>query len=101
MAGCLVLCLLFLPCAFVGGVTGRFFQQFAVAIVAGTVISTFHSLSLTPAISAIFLRSHGAGKAGFGRVFVPIRGVCIRLAQAALSGSLVVLPVYCSLPAGA
>jgi multidrug efflux pump len=97
MSGALVLCFLFLPCAFVGDDTGRFFQQFAVPIVAGTLISTFLSLSLTPALSAICLRPQATGSAGFGRVLGPIRGLYIRLAEAALSGRLVVLPVYVGL----
>ena len=44
----LVLCAVFVPCAFIGGITGRFFRQFAVTIAASTAISAFNSLTLSP-----------------------------------------------------
>jgi multidrug efflux pump len=53
----LVLSAVFVPCAFIGGITGRFFQQFALTISSATIISTFNSLSLSPALAAILLRS--------------------------------------------
>ena len=54
----LVLCAVFLPCAFIGGITGRFFIQFAVTIAASTVFSAINSLTLSPALAAILLRPH-------------------------------------------
>ena len=54
----LVLSAVFVPCAFISGVTGQFFRQFALTIAASTIISTFNSLTLSPALSAILLRSH-------------------------------------------
>ncbi|MDB5816984.1 MAG: transporter, hydrophobe/amphiphile efflux family protein, partial [Rhizobacter sp.] len=56
----LVLCSVFVPLAFVPGLTGQFYKQFAVTIAISTVISAFNSLTLSPALSAILLRPHGA-----------------------------------------
>ena len=52
----LVLSAVFVPCAFISGLTGQFFRQFALTIAASTIISTFNSLTLSPALSAILLR---------------------------------------------
>jgi len=52
----LVLSAVFVPCAFIGGITGQFFRQFAVAISVSTIISTFNSLTLSPALAALLLR---------------------------------------------
>jgi hydrophobe/amphiphile efflux-1 (HAE1) family protein len=60
VAVALVLCAVFVPCAFIGGVTGQFFRQFAVTIAVSTVISAFNSLTLSPALAAILLKPHGA-----------------------------------------
>ena len=48
----LVLSAVFVPCAFISGVTGQFFRQFALTIAASTVISAFNSLTLSPALAA-------------------------------------------------
>jgi len=58
----LVLCAVFVPAAVIPGLTGQFFKQFAVTIAISTVISAFNSLTLSPALCAILLRSHEAGK---------------------------------------
>jgi len=58
----LVLSAVFIPCAFISGITGQFFRQFALTIAASTIISTFNSLTLSPALSAMLLRPRG--KAG-------------------------------------
>src|SRR5262249_43471818 len=58
----LVLCAVFVPCAFLGGITGQFFRQFAVTIAVSTLLSAFNSLTLSPALAAILLRPHGAKK---------------------------------------
>jgi hydrophobe/amphiphile efflux-1 (HAE1) family protein len=58
----LVLCAVFVPLAFVAGLEGSFYRQFAVTIAISTVISAFNSLTLSPALSAILLRPHGAPK---------------------------------------
>ncbi len=56
----LVLCSVFVPMAFLPGVTGEFFKQFAVTIAISTVISAINSLTLSPALAARLLRPHGA-----------------------------------------
>ncbi|MBA3597101.1 MAG: efflux RND transporter permease subunit [Methylibium sp.] len=58
----LVLCAVFVPLAFVSGLSGQFYKQFAVTIAISTVISAFNSLTLSPALSAILLRPHDAPK---------------------------------------
>jgi multidrug efflux pump len=58
IAVALVLCAVFVPCAFISGITGQFFRQFAVTIAVSTVISAFNSLTLSPALAAILLRPH-------------------------------------------
>ena len=54
----LVLCAVFVPTLFIGGLSGAFYQQFAVTISAATVISLVVSLTLSPALSALLLRKH-------------------------------------------
>ncbi len=56
IAVALVLCAVFVPCAFISGITGRFFRQFAVTIAVSTVFSAFNSLTLSPALAALLLR---------------------------------------------
>lgn len=62
VATALVLCAVFLPTAFISGLTGQFYKQFAVTIAISTVISAFNSLTLSPALSALLLRGHDAKK---------------------------------------
>jgi multidrug efflux pump len=52
----LVLCAVFVPVAFVSGLTGQFYRQFAITIAASTIISTINSLTLSPALAALLLR---------------------------------------------
>ncbi len=56
----LTLCAVFVPSAFLSGISGQFFRQFAVTIAASTVISCFVSLTLSPALCALLLREHAA-----------------------------------------
>jgi len=63
----LVLSSVFVPLAFLGGVTGEFYRQFAVTIAAAVIISGFNSLTLSPALAAMLLQPHGARKDAFGR----------------------------------
>ena len=58
----LVLCAVFVPVAFVPGLTGEFYRQFALTIAISTVISAFNSLTLSPALAALLLKPHGAKK---------------------------------------
>ena len=60
IAVALVLCAVFVPCAFISGITGQFFRQFALTIAVSTVISAFNSLTLSPALAAVLLKPHGA-----------------------------------------
>jgi multidrug efflux pump len=52
----LVLSAVFIPCAFISGITGMFFRQFALTIAVSTIISAFNSLTLSPALTALLLR---------------------------------------------
>jgi multidrug efflux pump subunit AcrB len=52
----LVLSAVFVPCAFISGITGQFFRQFALTIAVSTIISAFNSLTLSPALTALLLR---------------------------------------------
>ncbi|MGE8678706.1 MAG: efflux RND transporter permease subunit [Achromobacter marplatensis] len=54
----LTLCAVFVPLAFMTGLTGQFYKQFAMTIAISTVISAFNSLTLSPALSALLLKSH-------------------------------------------
>jgi hydrophobe/amphiphile efflux-1 (HAE1) family protein len=56
----LVLSAVFLPVAFITGVTGQFYRQFGITIAASTVISTFNSLTLSPALAALLLKPRSA-----------------------------------------
>ena len=60
----LVLCAVFVPCAFISGITGQFFRQFALTIAVSTVISAFNSLTLSPALAALLLKPHAPGAHG-------------------------------------
>jgi len=54
----LVLCAVFIPTAFITGISGSFYRQFALTVTASTIISATVSLTLSPALAALFLRSH-------------------------------------------
>lgn len=58
----LVLVAVFVPLAFISGLTGQFYRQFALTIAISTVISAVNSLTLSPALAALLLRSHHAPK---------------------------------------
>jgi len=63
----LVLCAVFVPMAFLSGVTGQFYKQFAVTIAISTVISAINSLTLSPALAAKLLKGHDAPKDALSR----------------------------------
>ncbi|HZI76803.1 MAG TPA: efflux RND transporter permease subunit, partial [Gemmatimonadales bacterium] len=75
----LVLCAVFVPVAFLSGLTGEFYRQFALTFAFSTIISAINSLTLSPALSAILLKPHGAPPdrltrlidRGFGWLFRP------------------------------
>ncbi|WP_338500106.1 efflux RND transporter permease subunit [Pseudomonas trivialis] len=74
IATALVLCAVFIPAAFISGLTGQFYKQFALTIAISTVISAFNSLTLSPALAAVLLRSHDAPKDRFSRVLDKLFG---------------------------
>ena len=79
VATALVLSAVFIPTAFISGLTGQFYKQFAITIAISTVISAFNSLTLSPALSALLLKGHHEPKdaltrgmdAAFGWFFRP------------------------------
>ena len=64
----LTLVAVFVPLAFMSGLTGQFYQQFAMTIAISTVISAFNSLTLSPALAAVLLKGHHAPKDWLTRV---------------------------------
>jgi multidrug efflux pump len=67
IATALVLCAVFVPAAFISGLTGQFYKQFALTIAISTVISAFNSLTLSPALAAVLLKGHDAPKDRFSK----------------------------------
>ena len=70
VAVALVLGAVFIPTAFIAGISGQFYRQFALTIAFSTLISAFNSLTLSPALCAILLQPHGARQ----RFFQPVDG---------------------------
>ncbi len=74
----LTLCAVFVPAAFISGITGLFFKQFAITIAASTIISAFVSLTLSPALCAAFLKPHVPnerhGPRGISRILTGVFG---------------------------
>ncbi|ODA27915.1 efflux RND transporter permease subunit [Planctopirus hydrillae] len=73
----LVLSAVFLPCVFITGIVGQFFQQFALTIAISTVISAFNSLTLSPALAVLLLkpRAHGHAPEPLPRVGIVLVAV--------------------------
>ena len=100
VAVALILAAVFIPTVFIGGITGRLYQQFAVTIAISVIFSAFNALSLSPAMSALLLKPKNRRRKpgllgkffnGFNRVFaratagyVGISAVLIRKAAVAL-----------------
>ncbi|WP_089339206.1 efflux RND transporter permease subunit, partial [Burkholderia singularis] len=70
----LTLVAVFVPLAFMSGLTGQFYKQFAMTIAISTVISAFNSLTLSPALSALLLKSHGDKEDWFTRAMNRVLG---------------------------
>src|SRR5881227_2358704 len=81
----------FLPVAFVGGITGRMYQQFAVTIAISTLISAFNALTLSPALSALLLRPRTESRGLLGRFFAGFNRQFERVMHGYLVGSDVLL----------
>ncbi len=62
IAVALVLCAVFVPCAFISGITGQFFRQFAVTIAVSTVISAVNALTMTPSRAVLIFKTDEGGK---------------------------------------
>ncbi len=94
VATALVLCAVFVPAAFISGLTGEFYRQFALTIAISTVISAFNSLTLSPALSALLLQERGAPKDAlsrgidrtFGWLFRPFNRFFVRSANGYVNG---------------
>jgi multidrug efflux pump len=112
VAMALVLSAVFVPCAFISGITGQFFRQFALTIAVSTVISAFNSLTLSPALAAILLKPRGARKDMLGRTLDLLLGwffrlfnwgfrhttdMYTRLVALSVRGSVVVVALYAGL----
>jgi len=82
-----VLSSVFIPAAFLPGVTGEFFRQFAVTIAVSSLISLFNSLTLSPAMAALLLKPAGAKKDFLGRGLDAALGWFFRLFTRALRRS--------------
>jgi multidrug efflux pump len=110
----LVLCAVFVPLAFISGLTGQFYKQFALTIAMSTVISAVNSLTLSPALSALLLKGHDEPKdaltrgmdAVFGGFFRGFNRLFKRGAQGysggvqrAITHKLLMLAVYAGLVA--
>jgi multidrug efflux pump len=67
----LVLCAVFVPCAFIPGITGRFFQQFAVTISASMVISAINAMTMTPSRALLIFKARTADKHGHHEEVLP------------------------------
>jgi multidrug efflux pump subunit AcrB len=78
----LVLASVFIPCAFIPGLTGQFFQQFALTIAASAFLSAINALTMAPARASAWIKPHGEGHEGAAREALP------RLAYVALLGYL-------------
>ncbi|BCW87649.1 multidrug efflux RND transporter permease subunit OqxB32 [Alphaproteobacteria bacterium SO-S41] len=70
----LVLCAVFIPIAFISGLTGQFYRQFALTIAFSTLISAFNSLTLSPALAAYLLRGRDAPPDGLTRLMNRVLG---------------------------
>src|SRR6266576_3221742 len=108
----LTLCAVFVPSAFISGISGLFFRQFAVTISASTVISCFVSLTLSPALCAVLFKAHyehDLSRAGlarrllyrafnrFNRGFDRLSSGYGNLTRRLVRGTIIVLVVYAGL----
>jgi HAE1 family hydrophobic/amphiphilic exporter-1 len=109
----LVLCAVFIPSAFIAGISGAFYRQFALTITASTIISATVSLTLSPALAALLLKPHGQAPksgvwrtlgrpfnaffAGFNRLFERLSAGYAGLTRRTLRISALMLVVYAGL----
>nr|MCH9692150.1 multidrug efflux RND transporter permease subunit [Gammaproteobacteria bacterium] len=74
----LVLCAVFVPMAFLDGITGQFYRQFATTIAIATIISAINSLTLSPALASILLKPHGGAPDRLTRIIDRLCGWIFR-----------------------
>jgi multidrug efflux pump subunit AcrB len=74
----LVLCAVFVPIAFIDGLSGQFYRQFALTIAFSTLISAFNSLTLSPALAAVLLRANNQKKDDLTRLIERVFGPFFR-----------------------
>ena len=94
VATALVLCAVFVPAAFISGLTGQFYRQFALTIAISTVISAFNSLTLSPALAALLLKGRDEPKdkltvlmdRGLGWIFRPFNRTFERASNTYVGG---------------
>src|SRR5438552_8235548 len=67
-----VLCAVFVPCAFISGITGRFFRQFAVTIAASTIISAINALTMTPSRAVLIFKTEVADHSPVAEGHAPV-----------------------------
>jgi multidrug efflux pump len=82
-----VLCAVFIPTAFISGITGQFYRQFALTIAVSTIISTINSLTLSPALAALLLKPHHAKPDFFTRIVNVLLGWFFSLFNKAFEGT--------------
>jgi HAE1 family hydrophobic/amphiphilic exporter-1 len=83
----LVLTAVFVPVAFMGGITGRLYQQFAITISVSVLLSAFNALTLSPALSAMLLRAPKPAKGPLGWFFERFNRVFDRVTKSYLTGA--------------
>jgi hydrophobic/amphiphilic exporter-1 (mainly G- bacteria), HAE1 family len=83
----LILSAVFIPVAFLGGLTGRMYQQFALTIAISVLLSAFNALSLSPALCALFLRKPEESKGIVGKFFGGFNKLFERTTKGYVSGS--------------
>jgi HAE1 family hydrophobic/amphiphilic exporter-1 len=105
----LVLSAVFIPTAFIPGITGRLYQQFAVTIAVSVILSAFNALTLSPALSALLLKPRGSSKGllrrffdWFNRVFARATNTYVKVAGGLIRKSAIafVVLVVCGALAG-
>ena len=105
----LILCAVFVPVAFLGGLTGRMYQQFALTIAISVLLSAFSALSLSPALCAMFLKpTHGPKRGplgfffrGFNRVFDRATNGYVKVAHLLVRRAVVTIVLVVAVAVGA
>ena len=93
-----ILAAVFVPTAFIPGITGQLYQQFAVTIAISVIISAFNALTLSPALCAMLLKPKVKGSGplqkfydGFNRMFAKVTGGYVGICRIAIRRSLISL----------